>query len=174
MMRSSEDPRLAVISTARRMNALGINVNKSGNVSVRGQLGIVEGFWITPTGIDYEELEPEDIVFIAFNPELTGQIHNLRLPSSEWLMHKKVYQRRPDVAALVHTHSAHATAMACQDRSIPAFHYMVAAAGGDRIECAPYALFGSEELADVAENWRTWQPAHFQSETLVCSHTMVF
>lgn len=72
MMRSSEDPRLAVISTARRMNALGINVNKSGNVSVRGQLGIVEGFWITPTGIDYEELEPEDIVFIAFNPELTG------------------------------------------------------------------------------------------------------
>ena len=150
MMTSSEDPRLAVISTARRMNAMGINVNKSGNVSVRGQLGIVEGFWITPTGIDYEELVPEDIVFIAFNPDQAGQIHNLRLPSSEWLMHKKVYQRRPDVAALVHTHSAHATAMACQDRSIPAFHYMVAAAGGDRIECAPYALFGSEELADVA------------------------
>lgn len=144
------DLKRLVIETARRMNALGINVNKSGNVSVRASLDGLDGFFITPTGIDYDLLEVEDIVFIAFDQEVRSRIQNKRLPSSEWLMHERVYRQRPDVKAIVHTHSVYATALACQELGIPAFHYMVAVAGGDRIDCAPYALFGSEELADKA------------------------
>lgn len=144
-----EDLRELVIETARQMNALGINVNKSGNVSVRGNVNAGAGFWITPTGIDYDELCPQDIVFVSLDGN-TETIVNNRLPSSEWQMHEAVYRQRTDLCAIVHTHSAYATALACQDVSIPAFHYMVAAAGGDVIECAPYALFGSAELAGIA------------------------
>lgn len=139
-----------VIETARRMNALGINVNKSGNVSLRAEFNGIEGFLITPTGIDYEELEKEDIVFIPFESKELPEGFNRRLPSSEWMMHEAVFNERPDLCAIVHTHSAYATALACQELSIPAFHYMVATAGGRSIECAPYALFGTKELADVA------------------------
>lgn len=118
-----------VIETARRMNALGINVNKSGNVSLRAEFNGIEGFLITPTGIDYEELEKEDIVFIPFESKELPEGFNRRLPSSEWMMHEAVFNERPDLCAIVHTHSAYATALACQELSIPAFHYMVAAAG---------------------------------------------
>lgn len=139
-----------VIETARRMNALGINVNKSGNVSLRAEFNGIEGFLITPTGIDYEELEKEDIVFIPFESKELPEGFNRRLPSSEWMMHEAVFNERPDLCAIVHTHSAYATALACQELSIPAFHYMVAAAGAAGIDCAPYALFGTKELADIA------------------------
>lgn len=139
-----------VIETARRMNALGINVNKSGNVSLRAEFNGIEGFLITPTGIDYEELEKEDIVFIPFESKELPEGLNRRLPSSEWMMHEAVFNERPDLCAIVHTHSAYATALACQELSIPAFHYMVAAAGAAGIDCAPYALFGTKELADIA------------------------
>ena len=145
-----EKLRQQIIETARRMNVLGINVNKSGNVSARIRINGIDGFLITPTGIAYEELLPEDIVFIPFEKAIGLKELNRRLPSSEWLMHEKVYRQREDLAAIVHTHSAYATALACQDMGIPPFHYMVAAAGGDRIECAPYALFGTEKLADIA------------------------
>lgn len=145
-----EKLRQQIIETARRMNVLGINVNKSGNVSARIRINGIDGFLITPTGIAYEELLPEDIVFIPFEKAIGLKELNRRLPSSEWLMHEKVYRQREDLAAIVHTHSACATALACQDMGIPPFHYMVAAAGGDRIECAPYALFGTEKLADIA------------------------
>ena len=144
------DLRRQVIETARRMNALGINVNKSGNVSVRSSLDGLDGFFITPTGLDYDLLEVEDIVFIAFDQEVRSRIQNKRLPSSEWLMHERVYCQRADVKAIVHTHSVYATALACQELGIPAFHYMVAAAGGSSIECTSYALFGTKELADIA------------------------
>ena len=145
-----KDLREQLIDTARRMNSLGINVNKSGNVSVRASVNGEIGFWITPTGIDYDDLSPDDIVFIIQGVKKgAGEIVNKRLPSSEWQMHAAVYRQRADLCAIVHTHSVYATALGCQDLSIPAFHYMVAAAGGDSIECAPYALFGSTELAGV-------------------------
>lgn len=141
--------RAGLIETARAMNRRGINVNKSGNVSVRA-LSDEDGragFLITPTGIPYESLEPDDIVFVPFGG---GAHRGRRRASSEWEMHERVLARRPDVSAVVHTHSAYATALACQRLRIPAFHYMVAAAGGDAIEVAPYKTFGTPELADAA------------------------
>ncbi|WP_297609135.1 class II aldolase/adducin family protein [uncultured Sutterella sp.] len=141
-MQDSEELALrrAVIETARELNSRGINVNKSGNISARFR----DGFLITPTGIPYETLLPEDIVFIDFE---SGGFQGRRLPSSEWEMHAEVYLARPDAGAVAHCHSAYATALACQNMPIPAFHYMVAAAGGDSIDVVPYETFGTHALA---------------------------
>ncbi len=141
-MQDSEELALrrAVIETARELNSRGINVNKSGNISARFR----DGFLITPTGVPYETLLPEDIVFIDLE---SGGSQGRRLPSSEWEMHAEVYRARTDAGAVAHCHSAYATALACQNMPIPAFHYMVAAAGGDSIDVVPYETFGTHALA---------------------------
>jgi L-fuculose-phosphate aldolase len=134
--------RLAVIATAREMNALGINRGKSGNVSVR----IDGGFLVTPSGLPYAETSPNDIVAVDEDGVATGS----RAPSSEWRFHRDIYAARRDVCAIVHTHSPFATTLACLDRGIPPFHYMIAVAGGADIRCAPYATFGTQTLSDHA------------------------
>jgi L-fuculose-phosphate aldolase len=132
-----------VIDTALRMSREGLSAGRSGNVSVRDG----ERVLITPTGMAYEALTPDDIVSMA----LDGSVPDgSRKPSSEWHFHAAVYAARPDIGAVVHTHSNAATALACLEEGIPAFHYMVAAAGGHDIRCAPYATFGTEELATHA------------------------
>jgi L-fuculose-phosphate aldolase len=136
------DTRRKIIATAMKMNALGINQGKSGNVSARAD----GGFLITPTGIPYEETKPEQIVATAFDGTFTGDV----LPSSEWRFHADIYRSRRDVHAIVHTHAAYATTIACLGKNIPAFHYMIAVAGGRNIRCAPYATFGTQELSDHA------------------------
>lgn len=143
--------RARVIEVAREMNARGINVNKSGNVSARACRAAADGFVITPTGVPYETLRPEDLVFVPLAEPLSVRDAIGRyLPSSEWEMHARVYLARPDIEGVVHTHSAYATALACQEMPIPAFHYMVACAGGASIDVAPYRTFGSSELAQEA------------------------
>lgn len=136
------DTRRKIIATAMKMNTLGINQGKSGNVSARAD----EGFLITPTGIPYEETKPEQIVATAFDGSFAGDV----LPSSEWRFHADIYRSRVDVHAIVHTHSVYATTIACMGKNIPAFHYMIAVAGGRNIRCAPYATFGTQELSDHA------------------------
>jgi L-fuculose-phosphate aldolase len=138
--------RSAVIATALAMNARGINRGKSGNVSARLSGAGFEGFVVTPTGLAYDETLPEDIVPMTLDGEARGS----RLPSSEWRFHRDIYRARPEVNAIVHTHAPFATALACHSRGIPAFHYMVAVAGGRDIRCAPYATFGTQELSDHA------------------------
>jgi L-fuculose-phosphate aldolase len=140
----SRELREAVIATARAMNERGINVNKSGNVSVRCARGARAGFLLTPTGVPYDRLEPDDIAFVGPDGRATGRCE----PSSEWRFHAAIYAARPELHAVVHTHSTHATALACQGLGIPAFHYMVAVAGGDDIRCSDYATFGTQALAD--------------------------
>jgi L-fuculose-phosphate aldolase len=132
--------RAEIISTGQRMQSSGLTPGKSGNVSARTDSGML----ITPTGMAYGELKPSDIVAIRNDgTAMAGQ----RVPSSEWRFHLAVYKAREDIEAIVHTHSLNATALACIHRHIPAFHYMVAVAGGDRILCAPYATYGTEGLA---------------------------
>jgi L-fuculose-phosphate aldolase len=128
-----------IVATARKMNALGINRGRSGNVSARIEGGVL----ITPSGVPYDELRPEDIVRLRFDGSHEGRL----LPSSEWRFHVGILAARPEAGALVHSHSNFATALACLGRGIPAFHYEVALAGGPDIRCAPYATFGTEELA---------------------------
>ena len=134
--------RARIIACALGMNALRINRGKSGNVSAR----IGGGFLITPTGLAYDAIRADDIVEMTFEGEVRGS----REPSSEWRFHRDIYVARPDASAIVHAHSTFATALACLGRGIPAFHYMVAIAGGKDIRCAPYATFGTQELSDNA------------------------
>ncbi|HVE82667.1 MAG TPA: class II aldolase/adducin family protein [Myxococcales bacterium] len=131
-----------LISTARAMNAAGLNVGTAGNLSVRTR----RGFLITPTGMPYESLRPSDIVEIGKDGRASGS----RLPSSEWRMHRGIYDARVEVDAILHCHAPHATAISSLRCGIPAFHYYVAVAGGNDIRCSPYATFGTEELAQLA------------------------
>ncbi len=133
-----------IISTAQAMNANGINVGTSGNVSARTKTGML----VTPSSMDYQHLTPDDIVAMDFDTTWFAT-NNLR-PSSEWRLHLDILNQRPDVNAIVHTHSTYATALSTHRRGIPAFHYMVAVAGGHDIRCAPYATFGGQELSDNA------------------------
>jgi L-fuculose-phosphate aldolase len=137
------DLRRQLITVAVEMNRCGLNQGTSGNLSVRSG----EGMLITPSGIPYENLSWDDIVSVegrrGDQPVCTGS----RAPSSEWRIHSDVYRMRPDAMAILHAHPVHCAALACLRRPLPAFHYMVAAAGGRDIRCAEYATFGSQELS---------------------------
>jgi L-fuculose-phosphate aldolase len=138
------DLRQRVVETARALNASGINQGTSGNVSAR----IDGGLLITPTSLPYEQMQAADLVAL----DLQGQpLHEgQRRPSSEWRLHADILRQRPEAQAVVHCHSTSATALACHGRGIPAFHYMVAVAGGVDVRCAPYALFGTQNFSDLA------------------------
>ncbi len=136
----SDTLRQALIETALAMNASGINQGAAGNLSMRSE----EGMLLTPSGMAYPDLAPEDIVFM----DLDGNSEGLRQPSSEWRFHLDIYRQREDVQAIVHAHPVHCAALACLNRPIPAFHYMVAVAGGRNIRCAQYATFGTQALSD--------------------------
>ncbi len=137
----SEDLRRAVIGTCLKMNALGLNQGTSGNVSVRAG----EGFLITPSGVPYEAMAPGQVVRMDLGGGYVGDW----LPSSEWRMHLDIYRARPGAGAVVHVHSTYATALSCLRRGIPAFHYMIAVAGGATLRCADYATFGTQALSDA-------------------------
>ena len=129
-----------IIATALAMSRSGLSPGRSGNVSARAESGML----ITPTGMAYGDIEPDDIVFVADDGSVPDK---QRKPSSEWRFHLAAYAARPDMHALVHTHSMHATVLASAHKPIPAFHYMVAVAGGKDIPLVPYATFGTDELS---------------------------
>lgn len=137
---SEKTLRKAVLDTALEMSRSGLSPGRSGNVSCRFE----DGMLITPSGKRYDDINPEDIVFVACDGRVPDR---KQTPSTEWHFHLAVYRARPDRNAVVHTHSMHATVLACAHRAIPAFHYMVGVAGGKDIPCVPYATFGTEELA---------------------------
>ena len=152
--------RQQLLATARAMNSQGLNQGTSGNVSVRDG----EGFLITPSALAYDQCRPEDVVRLDW----AGQAQGKRKPSSEWRMHRDIYRHYPQAGAVLHAHSLYCTTLACLERSIPAFHYMVAMAGGDTIRCAPYATFGTQALSDtVIEALRD------RSATLLGHHGMI-
>jgi L-fuculose-phosphate aldolase len=118
----------------------GLNKGTSGNASVR----VPDGFLITPTGLEVEAMTLRDMVWM----DDQGQSHGERRPSSEWRFHRDILQARPDLKSVVHTHSTYATSVSILGKDIPAIHYAIAATGGSTIRCAPYEIFGSQELAD--------------------------
>lgn len=138
--------RADVVRTAQSMAARGLSPVRSGNVSVRSDVD-ANYFLITPTGLDYGNLSPADIVLVSLDGDVAAD--QLK-PSSEWHMHAAIYKDRSEANAIVHTHSPFATAIACTHRGIPPFHYMVAVAGANNIQCADYATFGTQELATNA------------------------
>jgi L-fuculose-phosphate aldolase len=140
---TDKELRQAVIAACRALAQRGLCYGTSGNVSVRRD---ERYFFVSPTGMPYDDLELDDISLM----DIDGRWFGRRRPSSEWRFHRDVFTSRNDVAAIVHTHSPKATSLACTGRGIPAFHYMVAVAGGPDIRCAPYFTFGTQELSGAA------------------------
>ncbi|MBK7251007.1 MAG: class II aldolase/adducin family protein [Gammaproteobacteria bacterium] len=135
--------RSAICAGAQALHTAGLTPGRSGNVSARAGSGLL----ITPSGLSGAAMRPEDIVAIdAHGRVRTGE----QRPSTELPLHRAIYAARRDAGAIVHTHSPGATALACARRAIPAFHYMIAVAGGHDIRCADYATFGTDALADHA------------------------
>ena len=160
-MMDSSELRKQMIETAVEFNRSGLSVGNSGNLSARTS----QGFLITPTGIPYLQLKEADIVEM----DLQGNIVQGDLkPSSEWHFHRGIYLARKDVNAIVHVHSDYATGLACTRQDIPAFHYMVARAGGDSIRCAEYATFGTETLSQNAV-----EALHERNACLLANHGMI-
>ncbi|WP_347309862.1 class II aldolase/adducin family protein [Defluviimonas sp. SAOS-178_SWC] len=124
------------------MKRQGLVLGTAGNISVR----VADGLLVTPTGVPYEDLVPEQIVAMKWD----GTFHGDVLPTSEWRFHRDILASRKDLNAVVHTHSRHATAVAILNRDIPPLHYTIAAAGGADIRCAGYATFGTQDLSDLA------------------------
>ena len=137
---SKAELREALVHTAMDMNRKELNQGRSGNVSARFE----DGMLITASGCHFDEITPEHIV----ETDLSGRYKGPLKPSSERSFHAAIYRHRPDAQAVVHVHSPWATTLACMRRPIPAFHYMVAVAGGKDIPCVPYATFGTDELAE--------------------------
>ncbi len=131
--------RRAVVQTCREMVRLGLTHGTSGNVSARRD----GGFLVTASGVSCASVTDEDIVAMRYD----GTYRGTRRPSTEWRLHRDLLVSRPEVGAVVHTHSPYATAVSCLRVPIPAFHYMVAVAGGMDIRCADYATFGTEALS---------------------------
>lgn len=131
-----------IIQACHQLEVSGLNRGTSGNISCRDG----DHFLITPSGIPTAQMHPASIVTMNLN----GDVISDGKPSSEWHFHRDLLRHRPELNAIVHTHSPNATALACLREDLPAFHYMIAIAGGDSIRCAPYALFGTQTLSDYA------------------------
>ena len=138
-----------VIEYSIKLNSTNLSPLRSGNISVRGIQDDIEGFFITPSGKKYETLKVEDIVFLSLNEEkdFLSWFNSGKNPSSEWRFHQDIYKNKSKARAIVHAHSPHATAVSAHGKPIPAFHYMIALAGGDDIKCSEYATFGTNELS---------------------------
>ena len=142
MMNNRQTLGQALIDAALLLDAKDVNQGMSGNLSVRHD----NGYLITPSGMAYDQCTPDDMVWMGFDGSSNGQ----RKPSSEWRFHHDILASRPEIGAVIHTHSRFATTLACLQRDIPAFHYMIAMAGGNSIRCTSYATFGTQALSDLA------------------------
>jgi L-fuculose-phosphate aldolase len=152
--------RREIIAACQDMNRRGINQGTSGNISAR----VAEGLLITPSGFPYDEMKPADIVLMKTDGSHVGRLK----PSSEWRFHTSIMATRPEVGAVVHTHSMFATTLSCLGLEIPAVHYMIAAAGGTNIRCVPYITYGTQELADAA-----LQALEDRNACLLANHGMI-
>lgn len=131
-----------IVDAVHLLAERGLNQGASGNVSLRAG----DGFTITPSGVSADVLRPDQLVGMDMDGTWSGRWK----PSSEWRFHRDIYAARPDAGAVVHCHSPAATALAVLGKTLPAFHYMVAIAGGSDVRCAPYATFGTQALSDAA------------------------
>jgi L-fuculose-phosphate aldolase len=147
MNKDELEQRRGIIAACLWMNSSGLNQGTSGNISVRHG----DTMLISPSGVPYEQLEPDDIVAMTFTGEYGAyEAKGNNSPSSEWRFHLDIMRARPDVGAIVHTHSLYATTLGCCRKDIPAVHYMIAASGGPNIRCSDYATYGTAELSTVA------------------------
>lgn len=154
--------RAAVAAYGRKMVQTGLTAGTGGNISILNrELGLVA---ISPSGLDYFETEPADVVVTDLDG---GIVDGARKPSSELDFHLALYKARQDAASVTHTHSVHATALACLGRELPAAHYLIGYAG-TKVPLVPYATFGSDTLARlIVEHMDGYNAALLQNHGLV-------
>jgi len=133
-----------VIRYSKKLNIINLSALRSGNISVRAKEKGVDGFYITPSGMKYSSLKAKDIVFVSLKGIFDKKKNK---PSSEWRFHQDIYVNKKEAKAIVHAHSTCATAVSSHQKNIPAFHYMVAVAGGEDLKCTKYATFGTKQLS---------------------------
>jgi L-fuculose-phosphate aldolase len=160
---TENDVRKKIIELCLQMNATGLNQGTSGNISARYDGAML----ITPSGIPYEKLMPEDLAKMPLDTEDGGWEGPCK-PSSEWHFHKTILRAKPELNAVIHTHSMFATIVSIARENIPACHYMIAAFGGNSVVCADYATFGTPELS---ANILT--AMHARSACLLANHGMI-
>ena len=155
-------PRAELVATLRWLADARLYSGTSGNVSVRD----AGGFLVTPSGVPFDEIAPRHMVAMSLAGEIRGRA--ALVPSTEWRIHRDIYRSRPDAGAVVHSHAPFATTVACLRRDVPAFHYMVAKAGGPSIRCARYATYGTEALSR-----RALEALDGRNACLLANHGMV-
>ena len=133
-----------VIKYSKKLNITNLSALRSGNISVRAKEKGIDGFYITPSGMKYSLLKIKDIVFVSLKGAFDKKKNK---PSSEWRFHQDIYVNKKEAKAIVHAHSTCATAVSSHQKNIPAFHYMVAVAGGEDLKCTKYATFGTKQLS---------------------------
>ena len=133
----------SLIDTAIQLQNMGLNHGATGNCSCRDG----DTYLITPSGVETQNLSEDKIVRMDFKGNVVDSISNLK-PSSEWRFHQDIMSKRQEVRAVVHTHSIFASTVSLFGNELPPFHYMIAVAGGSSVRCAPYAMFGTQELSD--------------------------
>lgn len=159
--------RLAILQAMQKLESMGLNRGSSGNLSVRVESSVNNAnfsYLVTPSGVPTDQLAHHMLVEVNAAGEHQGEF----APSSEWRFHRDIYAARPEIHAVVHTHAPFATTMACLHKDIPPFHYMIAVAGGTTIRCAPYAIFGSQELSNYAV-----QALRDRKACLLANHGMI-
>lgn len=152
--------RSALLHASQRLVELGLNRGTSGNASVRCD----DHLLITPSALPVSAMTPDSMVAL----DLDGKVRQGGKPSSEWRFHCDILKARPDIGAVLHTHSIFATTLACLRHEVPAVHYMIAMAGGDSLRCAPYSLFGEQALSDAA-----LEALHGRRACLLANHGMI-
>ena len=133
----------SLIDTAIQLQNMGLNHGATGNCSCRDG----DTYLITPSGVDTINLSEDKVIRMDFEGNIIDSISNLK-PSSEWRFHQDIMFQRKEVGAVVHTHSVYASTLSLFGDELPPFHYMIAVAGGASVRCAPYAMFGTQELSD--------------------------
>ena len=138
-----QQEREQVVEYCLKMSSKKLSTGTSGNISIKHN-GLIA---ISPSGMDYYSMKPEDIVILNQDGSIA---EGNRKPSSEWRLHLDFYRAKPDICAIVHTHSIYCTTMACLGLSLKPVHYAIASAGVSEIPVAPYCTFGTQELSDSA------------------------
>jgi L-fuculose-phosphate aldolase len=163
MKKQERELRQSIIDKARWMNASGLNQGTSGNISAR----YGDHMLITPSATPYEDLAPEMIAAMPIAGDY-GSWEGPLKPSTEWRFHLDIMKARPEVGAIVHTHSLFATVLGIARKDIPACHYMIAAFGGNNVRCAEYATYGTKELSENA-----LKALEGRSACLLANHGMI-
>ena len=136
--------RQKLIQYGKKMVENNLTFSTGGNLSIRID---DRSFLITPSGMAYESLKERDLVVMTSEGQI---LKGDRKPSSEWHMHGAIYNARPEIKVLIHTHSPYVSVVSSLGEELPPISYLIASAGTRTVPLARYETFGTKELGEAA------------------------